>query len=86
MDRYESLRAAVGALTAACLDDEHRGTPLLRYLERELDGGPERVADLLYGSVELCRLLLAMRADELGVPELETLRGIAEATVPRAAA
>ena len=73
VDGNEDLRVAVGAMTAAT-----EPNLLITYLAGQLDDGPNHAADLLFGMMRLCSVLLRQRERELGVPRERTLREIAD--------
>jgi hypothetical protein len=73
---YEHMREAIGVMTAwaSSEDAEFMST----YYNRLLDSyGPVKASEVVSGLINLCGELLAMRAEEMGVREEDTLQEIA---------
>ncbi|HEY7593444.1 MAG TPA: hypothetical protein VH969_09850 [Actinophytocola sp.] len=79
---YEHMREAIGVMTAwaGSGDAEFMSTYYNRLLD---DYGTEKAREVVSGLINLCGELLAMRAEELGVSEEDTLQQIARQIADR---
>lgn len=81
-EAYENMREAIGVMTAwaSSGDAEFMSTYYNKLLD---DYGVEKSREVVTGLMNLCGELLAMRAEEKGVSEQETLQEIAGRIVDR---